>query len=163
MKILQVIHTFPPISQAGSEIYTFNLSKELAKHHELFVAYRVADANRPEYDVQRGKYEGLGIWTINNTFRNFKSFEDTYRNDEIAARFGKFLDEIRPDVVHFQHVTCLSTTCVHEAKKRKIPVVFTLHDYWLICPRGQFVKRDLTLSEEQDDVSCVQCMAYQLE
>ena len=27
-----------------------------------------------------------------------------------------------------------------EARDRGIPVVFTLHDYWLMCPRGQFIQ-----------------------
>jgi glycosyltransferase involved in cell wall biosynthesis len=148
LRIVQAIHTFPPVSQAGSEIYTFNLAKEFSRQHEVTVFYRVADPAWEEYEIQRGVYDGIDVCTVNNTFKNFKSFEDTYRNDLIAKKFGELLDEIKPDIVHFQHVTCLSTTCVHEAKKRGIPIVFTLHDYWLICPRGQFVRRDLTLSEQ---------------
>lgn len=163
LRIVQAIHTFPPVSQAGSEIYTFNLAKELARQHHVTVFYRIADQNREEYELQRGVHDGVDVCTVNNTFRNFRTFEDTYRNEAIAKRFGELLDEIKPDIVHFQHLTCLSTTCVQQAKQRNIPVVYTLHDYWLICPRGQFVRRDLSLSEKPENVRCVQCMAYQLD
>lgn len=163
MKIIQVIHSFPPESMAGSEVYTYNLAKELSKNHQVWIFYRIADPSREEYDIVPSEYEGLPVRKINNLFRYSTSFAHTYRNDEIAKKFGEFLDQVKPDVVHFEHVTCLSTTCIREAHLRSIPVVYTLHDYWLICPRGQFVKRNFEISGEQNDIDCVQCMAYQLQ
>ena len=81
------------------------------------------------------------------------SFRDSYRSDAVAQAFGAFLDRARPDLVHFHHVTCLSTTCVHEASRRGVGVVFTLHDFWLMCPRGQLLRRDLSLCERHDDAA----------
>ena len=37
MRILQVIHGYPPYYMAGSEVYTYNLARELAKSNEVFV------------------------------------------------------------------------------------------------------------------------------
>jgi glycosyltransferase involved in cell wall biosynthesis len=99
---------------------------------------------------------------LNNTFRYYSHFEQTYRNADIDARFGAVLDGFRPHVVHFHHLTCLSTSCVFEAKRRSLPVVMTLHDYWLICQRGQFLKRDVALCPGQEDHECVRCLAHQL-
>ena len=163
MKIVQVIHGFPPRDMAGSEVYTYNLSKELSKRHEVFVFHRIADPEKEEYAAGWTEYDGLKVYTINNNFKNCSSFERTYRNDVIAEKFGAFLDEVRPDVVHFGHVTCLSTTCIEEAKSRNIPVVFTLHDFWLLCQRGQLIKRDLTLCHFPEETECVKCMAFQLD
>jgi glycosyltransferase involved in cell wall biosynthesis len=163
MKIVQVIHGFPPENMAGSEVYTYNLARELMKRHRVWVFYRIADSSRGEFEMLRSDYDGIPVCKINNLFRTMSTFTETYRNDVIAGKFGEFLDEVKPDIVHFGHITCLSTTCISEAHRRRIPVVYTLHDYWLICPRGQFVRRDLTLSPVQDDASCVQCMAYQLD
>jgi glycosyltransferase involved in cell wall biosynthesis len=162
MKIAHVIHAFPPFSRAGSENYVEALAREQLRRHEVVVFHRVADAGRPEYEVSEGRAGGIPVVRLNRTFRDMKSFRDTYRNDAVAAAFGAFLDRLRPDVVHFHHVTCLSTTCVHEAKRRAIPVVYTLHDFWLFCPRGQLVRRDLSLCERHTDADCVRCMAWQL-
>lgn len=42
--------------------------------------------------------------------------------------------------MHIGHLNHLSTSLVFEAKSRNIPVVYTLHDFWLMCPRGQFMQ-----------------------
>ncbi len=162
MRIALVIHGFPPANMAGSEVYTYNLARELAKRHEVFVFHRTADTGRPEYDVQKSEFNGLHITTINNNFKSCPDFSWTYRNDEIARKFGAFLDETRPDVVHFHHLTCLSTTCVEEAKKRAIPVLYTLHDFWLICQRGQLLTRDLDICKGPSEGACAECLAGQL-
>lgn len=50
------------------------------------------------------------------------------------------IDRVRPDVVHVGHLNHLSTSLLREAALREVPIVFTLHDYWLMCPRGQFMQ-----------------------
>lgn len=162
MKIVQIIHGFPPRNSAGSELYTCYLSRELAKRHDVSVFYRVSDPSREEYATASGEYDGLKTYTINNTFRNGDSFERTYKNDVIARKFGEFIDRIRPDIAHFGHVSNLSTTCVEEAARRGIPVVYTLHDYWLICQRGQLLKKDLSVCVDPGGAECVSCLAGQL-
>ena len=121
MRIVQVIHGFPPYNTAGSEVYTYNLSRELAKKDEVYVFYRIADPKREEYEMSFGNYDGLNVCTINNAFKYCDSFEKTYSNDIISKKFGGFLDEVKPDIAHFGHVTCLSSTLIEEAKKRNIP------------------------------------------
>ena len=162
MRIVQIIHGFPPHNIAGSEVYTYNLSQELARKDEVFVFYRIADPEKEEYEMTSGEYNGIQICMINNTFKLCDSFEKTYRNDIIAERFGQFLDEVKPDVTHFGHVTCLSTTLIAEAKRRKIPVVFTLHDFWLFCQLGQLLKQDLSRCNGPNNSECTRCMAPQL-
>lgn len=162
MKITQIIHGFPPINAAGSELYTYYLSRELAKRHDVTVFHRISDPKKREYDTRRFKYRGLDIFTINNTYADCASFERTYRNDTISEIFGRFLDDIKPDIVHFGHVSNLSTTCVSEAADRGIPIAYTLHDYWLICQRGQLLKPDLSVCSRPDAARCAGCLAGQI-
>jgi glycosyltransferase involved in cell wall biosynthesis len=139
------------------------LSRALAyRGHEVEVFHRVADPSRAEYSVERAAVDGLPVIRVNNTFRDCDRFEKTYRNDAIDRIFGGLLDERRPDVVHFHHVTCLSTNLIAEVHRRGIPIVYTLHDYWLICQRGQFLKTDLSLCPGQEDRECVKCLSWQL-
>ena len=130
MKILQVIHGFPPHSLGGSEIYTYTLSRELSRQDDVFVFFRNENSDLPEYDLHSTVTNGLNLYSINNTKKFYNSFEMTYKNDAISKIFADFLEEIKPDIIHFQHLVWLSTTFIAEAKKRKIPVVFTLHDFF---------------------------------
>jgi glycosyltransferase involved in cell wall biosynthesis len=162
VKIAHVIHAFPPESRAGSENYAEALALEQQRRHAVVVFHRVADPSRPEYELRRGRCGRLEVARLNRTFRDLRDFRGTYRSDAVARAFGGFLDQVRPDVVHFHHTTCLSTSCVHEAKRRGIPVVYTLHDFWLLCPRGQLLRRDLSPCASNTRADCVRCMAPQL-
>lgn len=162
MKILQVIHSFPPYNTAGSEVYTYNLSRELAKRHKVFVFHRINDPYKKEYELTNSPYDGLLIYTINNTFRHCDSFEMTYKNNIIGEKFGLILDQIKPDIVHIQHLLYLSAKIIEEIKKRKIPMVFTLHDYWLICPQGQLFKNNIKLCNREDNSECINCILHHL-
>ena len=63
----------------------------------------------------------------------------------------------------FNILVYLSTTCVREAVRRQIPVVMTLHDYWLICQRGRFLKPDLSVCPGQTDTGCARCFHHVLD
>ncbi|MFA6271448.1 MAG: glycosyltransferase family 4 protein [Candidatus Paceibacterota bacterium] len=162
MKILQVVHGFPPENIAGTEVYTYNLAKALKKNHEIFVFYRTADFSKKEYVISRREEEGLKLFSINNTFRDYTSFESTYKDGRLAEKFGQVLDEIKPDIVHVQHLLYLSTKMIEEVKMRGIPVVFTLNDFWLLCPQGQLFKGGQTVCEGADGAECLSCVLYQL-
>lgn len=54
----------------------------------------------------------------------------------VRRRFDRLLDEFRPDVVHLHNIhTQLSPVIAQAAKERGLRVVWTLHDYKLLCPR----------------------------
>jgi hypothetical protein len=62
-----------------------------------------------------------------------------------ASRNGSWTSG-RPDVAHAHHLTCLSTEIVDVLASRRIPIVYTLHDYWLLCHRGQRPRHELPVS-----------------
>jgi glycosyltransferase involved in cell wall biosynthesis len=164
MRIVQVVNGLPPESLGGVETYAAHLSHALAQRgHEVTVFSRIADSARPEYTIDTVTRDGVTVTRINNTFRHLDGFAQSYVNSEIAWRFGAFLDACSPEVVHVHHLMYLSTTCIREAARRRIPVVMTLHDYWLSCQRGRFLKPDLSLCPGQSDEGCARCFAYLLD
>ena len=53
----------------------------------------------------------------------------------VAESFNRILDEFRPDVVHLNNIhSYLSPVVARLAHQRGIKVLWTLHDYKLICP-----------------------------
>lgn len=50
------------------------------------------------------------------------------------------LDRFQPDIVHLQNIHAhITPSVIFEAKARGLPVVWTLHDYKLICPNSHFL------------------------
>lgn len=52
-----------------------------------------------------------------------------------AGRARDLLDSFRPDVVACHSISGLGTGLWRAAARRSVPVVHTLHDYYLMCPR----------------------------
>ena len=165
MKVLLVIHGYPPRYNAGSEVYTQTLAQALADRHGVHVFTRQENAFLAEYAMQTESDRADGRVTLRVI--NIGRGRDRYRHPEVDRRFGNLLDDLDPDVVHIGHLNHLSTSLVLEADRRNIPIMFTLHDYWLMCPRGQFIQmypRDSSdvwaLCDGQEDRKCaVRCYA----
>jgi GT2 family glycosyltransferase/glycosyltransferase involved in cell wall biosynthesis len=159
MRVLLVVHGFPPRAQGGAELYAHAHAAELAERGEtVLVLTREADPSCPEYAVRRERRNGFDIAWINNTFAEVRSFEDTYRNDRLGAVASGLIDAFAPDVAHVHHLTCLSTTIVADLAARRVPIFCTLHDYWLLCGRGQLLDVNLQVCTGPGREGCGGCL-----
>lgn len=163
MRVVLVNHTFPPASWAGSEICVLRSAQELQRRgHEPHIFTRDASPDREEYALEYDRVEGVPVTRITKNFRFVRDFDDIYRDDIVAARFGDWVGGLAPDVVHIHHLTNLSTTLPHELFIRGIPTLMTLHDYWLHCQRGQLLTRRLQRCDGPSISGCRDCLAVQV-
>lgn len=160
MRVLVIVHGWPPNAQGGAELYARAHAMTLAQRSgdEVLVVTREADASRPEYAVRWKTDEAVRVAWVNNSFGAVRSFEDSYRNPAVARVVAGIVDQFRPDVAHVHHLTCLSTLAIHEIKQRAVPIVFTLHDYWLICHRGQLFDTAMRRCDGPSPSGCGSCL-----
>jgi glycosyltransferase involved in cell wall biosynthesis len=69
-------------------------------------------------------------------------------NEKIDKAFRAVIGEFNPDIVHFHNLRDLSVNLIHIARNLKIPIVFTLHDYWLLCQRSFLLDSNLNICKE---------------
>ena len=63
-------------------------------------------------------------------------------NGEARRKIAALADEVRPDVAHFHNIHAhITTSIVSPLRARGIPIVWTLHDYRLICPNTSLLSR----------------------
>lgn len=161
MRVLLVIHGYPPRYNAGSEVYTQALARELVSRHEVRVFTRQEDPSLTQFatvDETDAEDRRVRLRVVNN----FES-RDRYRYDGVDTEFRRLLDEFPADVVHVNHISHLSTTLLRTVRARGLPLVYTLHDFWIMCPRGQFIQRvaesgqePFPLCDGQDDRKCAE-------
>ena len=161
MRILHVIHGYPMRYNAGSEVYTQGLAQASAERHEVHVFTRQENACLPDYAVQKDSdpsEPGITLHII-----NMARARDGYRHQAVDDAFADVLQDVDPDVVHIGHLNHLSTSLVLAPRNHGVPVVFTLHDYWLMCPRGQFIQMypenpsdPWAVCDGQDDRKCAE-------
>jgi glycosyltransferase involved in cell wall biosynthesis len=159
MRILEIVHGFPPEATGGTELYARAHAFALGEAgDEVVVLAREADDTRDDCQVRQETVDGLRVVRINNTFRGVRSFEDTYRNQALGAVAARVIDEIAPDAAHIHHLTGLSTTIIESLAERGIPCVVTLHDYWLMCHRGQLLDTNYQICDGPGAGGCHACL-----
>ena len=151
MRILEVIHGYPPRYNAGSEIYTQTVSRQLSHlGHEVAVFSRIEDPYQPDFNITTEKDDfdqSIQLFLVNHA-----RSRDRFRHSGMDKAFKAVLETVNPEIIHINHLSHLSTGIIEVAFNEKIPVVFTLHDYWLACPRGQFLQ--MALGEPQVYPEC---------
>lgn len=150
--------SYLPASVGGTELHVRQLIEQFRGDHQVRVLTRACDPEDEEYAVRRYTHEGIPVDTINNTFRDAEDFFFLYAVAGVDRAVGEVLDEFAPDLVHVHHLTCLSTNLLSALRRRGIPTVMTLHDYWMLCPRGQRIRADGGRCDQLDRVRCHQCI-----
>lgn len=158
LKILKIIHGYPPYYMAGSEVYTYNLCNELKKHPQLSLTLftRIEDLYLPPYYIEKSMEGGIRVIRVNKPQRDYL-FRDKYIDKTMARIFEKYLEKIQPDVVHIGHLSHLTVLVIDIIKDHHIPILFTLHDYWMMCVRGQLIKKSLEICPGPTVERCLEC------
>jgi len=135
MRVLHAIHDFLPRHRAGSEIYAFELARELSRDATCFIVAAEYDPAAAHGTLRWRWHEGLTVVELVNNWQ-FGRFDETYSSERINAQLRHVLDATSPDVLHVHNLLNLSFDLPRIARERGIPVVATLHDYTLVCPSG---------------------------
>ena len=154
--VVQVVHDFLPGHPHGTENYTYHLAKELQKISKVYVFCRERNDSSGKDFSKDELFDGLRVRRL--YFNPPLTFEATYQNSFVDREFERFLDVIKPDIVHFQHLVRLSASMVETAKRRHIPTILTLHDFWFLCPQIQLLTNDNQICSGPDsNAKCANC------
>ena len=72
-----------------------------------------------------------------------------FGTNEVKRKFTALLDDFCPDIVHLNNIhSQLSPVIAEIAHQKGIKVIWTLHDYKLLCPRYDCLRNGDTICEE---------------
>ncbi len=150
MKILYVIHDFFPRYYGGAERYVLNLGHQMQRmgHQVRVLTYGLEEPDE-SFTGETGpllsrSYAFRGVEVLSLRHRAVPpDIQFAVENDAVAEAVERVIEEERIDVVHIAHPMRLSSAC-RAAQRNGVPVVLTLTDFWLPCPRGRFFKIDFS-------------------
>ena len=123
------------------------------------ILFTQVDQSAGQYEMRRGESGGVPYYAVVHN-HTFDAFEATYVDPRMDEIFNSVIDDAKPDVVHIHHLLFHSIDYIAIAKRRNIPVVFTLHDYWLSCPNmGQRLTPQGVVCRSVEPRHCARCIA----
>lgn len=131
MKVLLVNKFLYP--KGGAETYVLRMGEQLEKMgHEVqyFGMYdekntvgNRANAYTPNFDFHTSSWKKI-----------FYPFQIVY-SSKARKQIRKVIEDFKPDVVHMNNIHFqLTPSIIYEVKAHNIPIVYTAHDYQVICP-----------------------------
>lgn len=119
--------------RGGDCIYMLNLEHLLKEHGHDVAVFAMGfpenlDTPWKKYFPSEVKFKpGPGM---------IEAFMRPFGTSEVKKKFTALLDDFQPDVVHLNNIHSQVSPVITEiAHSRGIRVVWTLHDYKLLCPR----------------------------
>ena len=144
MKILLVNYRY--FISGGPEKYMFNIKKMLEDNGHEVVPFSIHSNKNVKTEYSKYFVEPIGS-------RDATYFEECKKTPRVIMQMLErsiysteveraVKKEIRPDLVYIIHfVNKLSPSVICGAKKMGVPVVLRLSDYFLLCPRFDFIYR----------------------
>lgn len=138
MRILYLVHQFFPRHVTGTERFTLNLARQMTRmgHLPTVMTYEREPAEEDfatfqgDVLIRRYSYETISVISLAHS-KNRTSYD--LFDPSIEEAFNKL--DVKCDVVHICHPMWLSSIA-RSCKNLNIPIVLTVTDPWLLCPRA---------------------------
>lgn len=136
----------------GTQLHVHDLTENLKESYNVFVAARNGEVlNLTVYfEGKERKFEFyIGKRETFYEFNN-KMFETLWRN---------ILSAFRIELIHIHHVITTSFDIFYVADEYNIPVIFTAHDFYFICPSIKMVNENDKICIGKDcEEECCNCL-----
>ena len=172
MKILHVGWGFQPFRRGGLIEYAEDLMEiQVKKGYEVFYFCT------GRFTLLAAK-PFLKTWTSNKGYKVFELWNPSIVSglDFGMAKpeaditepvtedfFKKVVNEVNPEIIHVQEFLGISTSLIKWIKAQGIKIIFTVEDYFVLCPTLKLVRRDGRLCNIKDEslgTYCADCCQY---
>jgi len=163
MKIVYVVHEFPPDYIGGTGVAVLEVAKDiLARGHNVWVLAPQPwlDDDLPSIGFFDEKVEGLSVRRLLfNPALSPNTVLYEYYNPLLSVYAKDFLREICPDIIHIYHLLHLSSSIIDAGRELGIPIILTLTDFWFFCPKWIRLKSHGGLcAEDFSWRDCIWCL-----
>lgn len=155
--ILYVLHMDFETTMGGTQYHVKDLVDELRIDNNIFVVSPYKHYLKLTIYLEK---EEINLkYYINNNNKNFLAFYDAEQKKIFENIYAAF----QIDIVHVHHLMEYSFDCIYSAHQMNIPVIFTAHDYYMICPTIKLVNEKNQYCNLEKDISvCSSCMSKKL-
>jgi glycosyltransferase involved in cell wall biosynthesis len=162
MRVLFIVHQYAPHWIGGTEILVQQLTGQLlATGHEpsIVTYYESASSHAQDFGIYPTEVDGVRVYELRyNLSCDPEPSLAEYDNARTASWLDQLIVAINPEVVHVAHGMKMSGAIYRVLRRRSVPVVTTLSDFWFICMRHTLLRPDNVLCKGPDHrYRCLRC------
>lgn len=136
LRIFQVLSNFLPQHIAGTEVYTWALSRQLQK---MGIDIKVVIPNYARKENASYEYDGLKVYQYAETSVVDRNLIMGFRSADGLPNFISYIKDLKPDIVHFHQISGsngITLRHLQAAKATGAKVVMTFHLAGYSCKTG---------------------------
>lgn len=167
MKILHYLLGLPPVRGGGLVKYALDLVEAESKHNEVYLLIPgPIDKDRGKRNQicirPAGRWKGVRKYSISNPLpipmaNGILDIEE-FTLSCTGKVYREFLEKLQPDAIHIHTLMGLHKEFLVEAYALKLPMIYTAHDYFGICPTVNLFYKDEVCS--CPGAHCEECSQY---
>ncbi len=158
MRVLHLVHQYPPDHIGGTEHYTRTVAERVVDAgHDVGVVTRTSRAGQ---GVERSEENGVTIYRVwQGAPSPNQRYLASFATGQLLALFEQAIADFRPDLVHVQHLMGLPASLLMRLNIAQIPYIITLHDYWWVCANAQLLTNysDTVCDGPKGHLNCTHC------
>jgi len=144
MKVCRIVYTYSPHLLGGADIHTEKIHKALSKTIASSVVITINPAKEDVVEERDGvkiyRFHPFNVSTLHKIGREGVLKQGIWTLLDIYSLYSyikikDILKKERPDVVHLHTPIDITLSAVAAVKGLNLPLVYTLHDYFLLCRR----------------------------
>ena len=160
MRLLHIVHQYPPDFRGGTEYYTQMLAAAQAETGHMTAVFAPAPVAGPP-NLSDQVENGVQVYraAVGQRSRT-QVFWQSFRQPGLRATFNDVLELAQPELVHIQHLMGLPFDLIDDLEAAALPFVVTLHDYWYQCANAQLITNtdgSLCAGPDASGVNCASC------
>ncbi|MCM1174350.1 MAG: glycosyltransferase [Blautia sp.] len=136
----------------GTQMHVKHLTEGLKNSNNIFVAAINGSYLQFTAYIEQEEY-------IYRFFVGEKASFFRFRDRNFARIFKEIYTAFQIELVHVHHLLSLSLDIIYEANKLEIPVIFTIHDFWSVCPNITLRNTSGLICMKEEDNRCRECLS----
>ncbi len=164
MNILYAVHHFPPNFNGGAELRAHRTASKMQRRGNSASVVCIEQISFGAQNKIEVKEELFGELSVYRTYVQLDSppvpLGYIYQNAPIGELISEIIDRKRFDLLHLFGGYLLNADALQSARKKGVPSVVSLTDFWYFCPVTQMIRTsgEVCTFPIKEEI-CARCLA----